>query len=137
MFPAAVVVLPGESPSSRRAWIEICFPVLLHRFVGVALLAEGVDRNFCDFPVRLAHDVALLAEGVDRNFASSGMNDVDEVALLAEGVDRNRLYGEGIRLTAVALLAEGVDRNFRPRALSCPEIVSPSSRRAWIEIGIP
>ena len=78
--------------------------------------------------------VALLAEGVDRNFASSGMNDVDEVALLAEGVDRNRLYGEGIRLTAVALLAEGVDRNFRPRALSCPEIVSPSSRRAWIEI---
>ena len=33
------------SPSSRRAWIEMCcchHPVIL---VDVALLAEGVDRN--------------------------------------------------------------------------------------------
>ena len=33
------------SPSSRRAWIEICPPVLWWYLVGVALLAEGVDRN--------------------------------------------------------------------------------------------
>ena len=34
-----------ESPSSRRAWIEIMrkCPAILHRYV--ALLAEGVDRN--------------------------------------------------------------------------------------------
>ena len=33
------------SPSSRRAWIEIC--PLFHQgeFAEVALLAEGVDRN--------------------------------------------------------------------------------------------
>ena len=37
--------LLDESPSSRRAWIEICArrePQLVER---VALLAEGVDRN--------------------------------------------------------------------------------------------
>ncbi len=36
----------NTSPSSRRAWIEICcagWPVSLRH---VALLAEGVDRNF-------------------------------------------------------------------------------------------
>ena len=59
--------------------------------------------------------VALLAEGVDRNLASSGMNDVDEVALLAEGVDRNQMMYKGYIQLAM----------------------SPSSRRAWIEIGLP
>ena len=33
----------------------------------VALLAEGVDRNFTIWPVRVSSRVALLAEGVDRN----------------------------------------------------------------------
>ena len=34
------------SPSSRRAWIEILYSTLLCRLFRVALLAEGVDRNF-------------------------------------------------------------------------------------------
>ena len=34
-----------ESPSSRRAWIEIFYCVLLPQLRQVALLAEGVDRN--------------------------------------------------------------------------------------------
>ena len=34
-----------ESPSSRRAWIEIAVPVTLTCGMVVALLAEGVDRN--------------------------------------------------------------------------------------------
>ena len=34
-----------RSPSSRRAWIEIDDRVRHHRRTGVALLAEGVDRN--------------------------------------------------------------------------------------------
>ena len=56
-----------ESPSSRRAWIEIsqCFSAFPH--VGVALLAEGVDRNLKKNCISPAPQVALLAEGVDRN----------------------------------------------------------------------
>ena len=33
------------SPSSRRAWIEIVFELYPTITKGVALLAEGVDRN--------------------------------------------------------------------------------------------
>ena len=62
---------PGRpwSPSSRRAWIEIC--VFLHFFIScwVALLAEGVDRNWSSMHTSTVTGmVALLAEGVDRNF---------------------------------------------------------------------
>ena len=34
-----------ESPSSRRAWIEISIVLLMSIMCTVALLAEGVDRN--------------------------------------------------------------------------------------------
>ena len=58
------------------------------------------------------------------------------VALLAEGVDRNSVgwyaADEGGR---VALLAEGVDRNgVEDQLLWTVAGLSPSSRRAWIEI---
>ena len=79
------------SPSSRRAWIEILLARLLTEKKPVALLAEGVDRNFY-FGRAVPHDVyvALLAEGVDRN--SQGVSSFlggQGVALLAEGVDGN------------------------------------------------
>ena len=35
----------GESPSSRRAWIEIMSMRPITSTAAVALLAEGVDRN--------------------------------------------------------------------------------------------
>ena len=35
--------------------------------------------------------VALLAEGVDRNYTLDVGNRVNQVALLAEGVDRNKI----------------------------------------------
>ena len=35
-----------KSPSSRRAWIEILVMALVFAVMAVALLAEGVDRNF-------------------------------------------------------------------------------------------
>ena len=56
------------SPSSRRAWIEIAYGKGLGVVAGVALLAEGVDRNI-EAKIALDHGnpVALLAEGVDRN----------------------------------------------------------------------
>ena len=40
--------------------------------------------------------VALLAEGVDRNFAASMIAASQVVALLAEGVDRNPFISTGI-----------------------------------------
>ena len=36
-----------RSPSSRRAWIEMCDRGCATRGREVALLAEGVDRNMC------------------------------------------------------------------------------------------
>ena len=58
------------------------------------------------------------------------------VALLAEGVDRNNT-GDliPVYLDEVALLAEGVDRNSNRPVFSSNFARSPSSRRAWIEIG--
>ena len=57
-----------ESPSSRRAWIEIILAVVKIKLNRVALLAEGVDRNQSFHILSLADGVvALLAEGVDRN----------------------------------------------------------------------
>ena len=78
--------------------------------------------------------VALLAEGVDRNWMVNERLNLALVALLAEGVDRNKYLGCFCRSHAgspssrrawieiyalrrprlkgyVALLAEGVDRN--------------------------
>ena len=56
----------------------------------VALLAEGVDRNYQNKEGREARTgVALLAEGVDRNYPDCKAGKKYQVALLAEGVDRN------------------------------------------------
>ena len=41
----AFMVGSCESPSSRRAWIEIQCLILAFIRLAVALLAEGVDRN--------------------------------------------------------------------------------------------
>ena len=81
--------------------------------------------------------VALLAEGGDRNGAVQFAAENDsEVALLAEGVDRNSLVIVQPRSARVALLAEGVDRNIAPARYALWSVMSPSSRRAWIEIGM-
>ena len=81
--------------------------------VGVALLAEGVDRNVDSLiPDLTDEQVALLAEGVDRNLSLIvTFSKWREVALLAEGVDRNTKPVCKTLAEFVALLAEGVDRN--------------------------
>ena len=102
----------------------------------VALLAEGVDRNYFaenwyrEMPMSPSSRrawieivffsgsyikvyVALLAEGVDRNRFGVDRYKVTSVALLAEGVDRNIRRIVCKHYTTVALLAEGVDRNNR------------------------
>ena len=150
-----------ESPSSRRAWIEILLPSPAKRLGGVALLAEGVDRNWAEtVEYTTPQTVALLAEGVDRNKMLTAEHKVtrwspssrrawieilqeghrpDEVrvALLAEGVDRNTATARTPRPpAAVALLAEGVDRNLMVNVTMSQRHASPSSRRAWIEISL-
>ena len=85
--------------------------------------------------------VALLAEGVDRNFQEPNISNPDDVALLAEGVDRNqplldlpqrgeespssrrvwieiRAFARMSGIEAVALLTEGVERNLVSAVLS-------------------
>ena len=78
--------------------------------------------------------VALLAEGVDRNFFGEFIEELPEVALLAEGVDRNHHRHVQSLQVQVALLAEGVDRNREDTPRMEDAIASPSSRRAWIEM---
>ena len=88
----------------------------------------------CQSPVCNTFSVALLAEGVDRNLEVRLFGVFELVALLAEGVDRNIVATfDGLRVY-VALLAEGVDRNRDRFCRRLPCEVSPSSRRAWIEI---
>ena len=101
----------GGSPSSRRAWIEILPLLRLPPAAAVALLAEGVDRNYSDGRRDAYKEVALLAEGVDRNNLPQPPCCCTMVALLAEGVDRNLRHGLKMQGAYVALLAEGVDRN--------------------------
>ena len=59
---------------------------------------------------------------------------ISSVALLAEGVDRNVIFIVIIHMLIVALLAEGVDRNTLTALKPSTAILSPSLRRAWIEI---
>ena len=83
----------------------------------------------------VASGVALFAEGVDRNFFENCLFSQICVALFAEGVDRNPLRMVRSDPTrTVALLAEGVDRNFWRKREKKAATRSPSSRRAWIEI---
>ena len=71
-------------------------------------------------------------------FENRAFVSVFAVALLAEGVDRNRGFRAFRPLAqGVALLAEGVDRNMDSQKDVWGDFVSPSSRRAWIEIPAP
>ena len=59
------------------------------------------------------------------------------VALHPEGVDRNRhRTGNGLARLAVALHPEGVDRNIVSMCAKPERELSPSTRRAWIEMDI-
>ena len=110
--------------------------------------------------IHLGAQVALLAEGVDRNFLKGSMIAIEgrspssrrawiEIPLSVSGKadfpspSSRRAWIEILPdcstafCYAVALLAEGVDRN---SCVSLPDICparSPSSRRAWIEIDSP
>ena len=81
--------------------------------------------------------VALLAEGVDRNwkswtrFTTHYMSPSSRRAWIEITSELKTIL-----VTVVALLAEGVDRNFGLTLTALVFFASPSSRRAWIEIEI-
>ena len=79
------------SPSSRRAWIEICLQSCHNGIIKVALLAEGVDRNgYSGFRAWFR----VMSPSSRRAWIEIAQNDTKlpprSVALLAEGVDRNK-----------------------------------------------
>ena len=101
---------------------------------GVALLAEGVDRNLDAFDGLGDDRVALLAEGVDRNFLAQCLLEPVDVALLAEGVDRNQFgfLQIGVDFGSPSSRRAWIEISASSRRIS--GCTSPSSRRAWIEI---
>ena len=124
-----------RSPSSRRAWIEMICPAGQWGGVAVALLTEGVDRNWLHQRCR-----PKSKRSPSSRRAWIEMDDVArqealrKVALLTEGVDRNICSPKVPNILRVALLTEGVDRNTNAQQRAAAAITSPSSRRAWIEI---
>ena len=126
-----------ESPSSRRAWIEIYHvnhPPIHHL---VALLAEGVDRNQkhglmnVNSPSSPSSRRAWIEIALLCHRSASGRRSPSSqrawIEIFRRGYMRNRPRN-------VALLAEGVDRNFTAPIAQRNARRSPSSRRAWIEI---
>ena len=79
--------------------------------------------------------VALLAEGVDRNSAMCSPKSVFRRSPSSRRAWIEITCGRSSATSArVALLAEGVDRNKKCSLYCSGRAASPSSRRAWIEI---
>ena len=81
-----------SSPSSRRAWIEISTAPATRPLCTVALLAEGVDRNYLEWvrKCRSRKSPSSRRAWIEIGW-SSGSTSLVQVALLAEGVDRNKM----------------------------------------------
>ena len=67
LYLIKILILHLESPSPRRAWIEIAWLPVLFLWASVALPTEGVDRNIPILLRAYITIVALPTEGVDRN----------------------------------------------------------------------
>ena len=79
--------------------------------------------------------VALLAEGVDRNACEHTLlSKKYEVALLAEGVDRNPVNSPPTAIPGRSPSSRRAWIEIGGQRLAAAHLKSPSSRRAWIEI---
>ena len=82
-----------------------------------------------------SYAVALLAEGVDRNFQIHKPSPSLNQSPSSRRAWIEIIFGAVVaKQGIVALLAEGVDRNGFVVYGKKPVVTSPSSRRAWIEI---
>ena len=126
----------------------------------VALLTEGVDRNYCDTlrsqkqgrspsSRREWIEIALLPSA--RSITPSPSSRRAWIEIVKNMEDTRDAKSPSSRrawieissgridspLDHVALLTEGVDRNLAGDRRLCGRARSPSSRRAWIEMGRP
>ena len=104
----------GRSPSTRRAWIEICISIFALIPAFVALHPEGVDRNGPCGTGWKYKIVALHPEGVDRN--GKGYETQSDCS---KSPSTRRAWIEIYAATSAAACSRR----------------SPSTRRAWIEMG--
>ena len=94
-----------------------------------------MDRNRHRKPPSSCKTVALLAEGVDRNWRKLSPTDWKRASPTTRRAwIEIKMRGCCAVAKSVALLAEGVDRNRQQLELGILAKRSPSSRRAWIEI---
>ena len=103
---------PEQSPSARRAWIEILFQSV---------------------PIRRMRSPSARRAWIEIRRAKA-QKQTELVALRTEGVDRNRRLEKALATQHVALRTEGVDRNVNSYMNMRDLEKSPSARRAWIEI---
>ena len=106
-----------------------------YQYIGVALLAEGVDRNNI-----LTPPTATTTTSPSSRRAWIEISLVGCLPAPPTSPSSRRAWieiaQEFVYETSgdVALLAEGVDRNRETATAKPTEAGSPSSRRAWIEI---
>ena len=89
---------------------------------------------WCKRNLTIPNPVALHPEGVDRNSVDDSTLAAVNVALHPEGVDRNHSMTTKKPPYKVALHPEGVDRNLLQAVIMPYDVMSPSTRRAWIEM---
>ena len=103
----------------------------------VAHPPEGVDRNTPYIQIKQTIDLSPSTRRawIEVQKRIKGGVILADVALHPEGVDRN-LSEDGVYnlVSKVALHPEGVDRNNRLLCCTLHRLLSPSTRRAWIEI---
>ena len=102
-----------QSPSSRRAWIEIACP---HTGKGYHRQSPSSRRAWIEID---ADSISSVVEGV---------------ALLAEGVDRNIMFRRPRSMPILSPSSRRAWIEIIERMLKIKTPKSPSSRRAWIEI---
>ena len=126
-----------ESPSSRRAWIEIGWPECLAGSRRVALLAEGVDRNRPPMPPLLPRLQSPSSRRAWIEITTAWTSPICRCWSPSSRRAWIEIPKRSMRRAGpapVALLAEGVDRNTKGTVIITSLKESPSSRRAWIEI---
>ena len=124
-----------ESPSSQRAWIEIFLAGTIVVLEVVALLAEGVDRNFV---VPVSYHTTAGSPSSQRAWIEISLHSYDCAEVVSPSSQRAWIeiwiarWMEPRRPPSPSSQRAWIEIGQRPGRFYFPE--SPSSQRAWIEI---